>query len=63
MQTSTIAEEAMNLAVPAVETSSRAVVSITIISSVVGDLITTVVAVDSCRIVNRVAQKVVTCRE
>lgn len=53
----------MNLAVPAVETSSRAVVSITIISSVVGDLITTVVAVDSCRIVNRVAQKVVTCRE
>lgn len=64
MKTSTIAVVAKNLAVLAEETSSRVVVSITTIisSSAVGDLIITIVEVDLCRIVSKVAQKAVTCK-
>lgn len=52
------------MAVLAEETSSRVVVSITTIisSSAVGDLIITIVEVDLCRIVSKVAQKAVTCK-
>lgn len=58
--TSTIAVEAMTLVATAVETSNRVVVSTTIMVDAVEDL--TTIAADLCRIVNRVAQKAVTCK-